>query len=125
MEIALPELAAAAPRMANLRTWVTDTSEMSGVSVWVDDLAAPRFYLQWEWSLIAPHVVGMNDPSLIESNIRLVDAFGVPMTSSKRLLAINAAVHALNWHDSALVALQASLDAGKDSPAGTSRPGPR
>ncbi|MFK4706207.1 hypothetical protein ABIC83_003046 [Roseateles asaccharophilus] len=102
----LPELAAAAPLMVNLRTWVLEGSQMSGVSVWVDDISSPRFFLQWGWSLIAPLVVGRDDPSQFESNIRLVDAFGELVSPSRRLLAINGAVHALNWHDNAVMALQ-------------------
>lgn len=53
--------------------------------------------LAWTWVEIQPYVYAINDPMHIDSNVRLCDQTGRPLSLSRSAVVLNNAVCALDW----------------------------
>jgi hypothetical protein len=71
----------------------------SGQEVWAALSDSEPIQIAWEWAEIQPDVVALFDPMNIVCNVALVDAQGMALARSKRMLHLNNIVHQLGWRE--------------------------
>ena len=72
-------------------------SEGRGEIVYCAEVGARTITLAWAWVEIQPCVYAIKDPMSIESNFRLLDQTGRPLSTSRRAVVLNNAVRKLDW----------------------------
>lgn len=75
---------------------------LHGQAVWGKVEGEAPVGIAWDWTEIAPDVVVLADPMVVVSNLELLDEGGQPMSRASCLLALNAAIHGLNWQTAIL-----------------------
>jgi len=57
----------------------------------------PRVWVAWSWEEMQPGVVVQQDPQGVRSNVRILDARGVPLTSTSQFQALQTVMYRLSW----------------------------
>lgn len=65
--------------------------------MWACDTPQGPAGLAWDWFAMRARVPVMADPMGIVSNISFVDAEGVPLAESRRIVELNNIVASLKW----------------------------
>lgn len=62
-----------------------------------DDLRSPSVWVAWSWTEMEPGVVVQQDLQGVRSNVCILDACGIPLTSMGQFQALQTVMYRLSW----------------------------